>query len=398
MPETETLPAVTSTPPKGASESIRNLLAPPVEASVEVAKPEVTPAAEKKEVAAPAAKAVETKAVEALKVVESAPDPEVTEFLKSTTPKTQNRFNELVNKRVEPLATEKAKALAEEMFKARAAELQPDPKITQELEQAKKERDDLIVEFRKLGVEKSPEFRARFVERPKAIKAELATILADADIENPDAFIASLDKVTDKGVKKKINETLSELGPLYQAEANNLLGELLKIEKDRESVTVNPELALKVIEQEKQGQVKAFVERLGKERAEALGRTIPVLKTEIPLLFEGDDGKAFEQDFVAKTQDLDKTDLEALPANVRSQLIGSALMAKPLIAKVNALTKERDELRAEVDAYQKRGLGAGNGRVASQSTETTDESPLATAENLLGFRPGSMPRKRAQVR
>jgi len=374
------VPGVSATPPEKIVEKTETLQSEPAAKSPETGKKP------------------EGKAVEAPKTGEKPVVPvvkESDEFEKTLTGKSKDRFNHLATERAQAMAEEIATKRAEELVAKRLAEIRKvDPETDKEMEDLKKRVLERESELRKLGVERSPEFIQQFVERPKAIKAELSTILEDAGIAK-DEFIQHLEKYSDKASKAKLNELLEEIGPLDRAQAFGLITEYLKIDRDKQSVIVDPDTAEKILHEEHQIKVKAFVEKLTTERDGAVKATLPAFRKDAPALFEGEAGEIFSKDFDAKVEQTNRLDLEQFPPALRAQLIGSALMTKPLIEKVNAQAEQIAELQAQVDGFQKGipGIGTGLSRPAGTSEEGK-KAVLGTAEESLGFKPGSMPRRR----
>lgn len=374
------VPGVSATPPEKIVEKTLTLQSNP-----EVKAPEAPKKPEGKTAEAPPV--TDKPAVPAIK--------ESDEFEKTLTGKSKDRFNHLATERAQVMAEEMAAKRADELLVKRLAEMPKiDPETAKRIEELEKRALDGEARLRTLGIEQSPEFIQQFVERPKAIKTELSTILDDAGIAK-DEFLLHLEKYSDKASKAKLNELLEEIGPLDRAQAFGLITEYLKIDRDKQSVIIDPDTAEKILKEEHQTKVKAFVEKLTTERDGAVKATLPAFRKDAPHLFEGEAGEIFAKDFDAKVEQTNRLDLEQFPPALRAQLIGSALMTKPLIEKVNAQAEEIVQLRAQVDGFQKGvpGLGTGLSRPAN-GTEEGKKDVLGSAEESLGFKPGSMPRRR----
>jgi len=267
------------------------------------------------------------------------PVDEVEDFTKNLTSKSQARFNELANKRGEAIAAEKLKA----------AKLLT-PELEAEFESHKKTNAELLAELRQFGIERSPEYKAKFVERPAQIKTALSEIAKTYEL--PEGEIMAAVQARDR---KKLNGLLESVGIIDRNEAAQLVLELQKIEADRAAVTKDPETAIKLLQEERDKEVKAHVEKLRTDRREALTKEIVPLVLDKECselgLFEGEQGEALKADLSKSITGLNDIDLESMAPKDRAAMVASALVSKPLSIALKSAQARIVELEGRLSQY-----------------------------------------------
>lgn len=358
------VPAPGSASPEGKKfglDTIRKEIAQPPAPEVVTApaKPATTPKPEAGKIATPAA---EVPASEA-------PAATTEDFLKNMTPKSQARFLELAKKEGEKLAAEQFKK----------AELLT-PEVKSKLETYEKTNAELLTELRKAGIERSPEFINKFIERPKAIEAQLRDIAKTYDIAE-DAFISAAKG--GKPTRQKLNEQLLAVGIVDQNEAAQLVIELQKIETDRAVVVQDLELAQKTMEEKRKSDTDSYVKELMEKRRTALDKDVmPTIDKELKEVgvFEGEQGEALREDILKTIRNLNDSDLERMSPADRAALITSALASKPLFSGLKTAHARIKELEGKLAKYEQSTPGVGGGTIARTPAAASQKTFIERAK------------------
>lgn len=321
----------------------------------------------------------EGKAPEKKAETTSNPD-DVKEFLKGVTPKTANRFNDLLARKSKEEAVSLAETIVAERLKT-AKILNPESEAKYAL--LEKTNIELLSELRKVGVERSPEYQAKFVEGPKQLKESMASILKVYDI-NEGEFFSALSNPTAKENRLKLNELIDSAGKLDSAELADQVRRYAQLEKERAVVSADPELAIQALQKEHESRTKAFVEKLQSERKAALPNIISSVEKDGSEWFATEDGKKFKSDILPMIEDLNGRDLEVAAPAVRAQLITAAALAKPFYNAFVASRNENTELKAKLAKYEK-GVPLLGGRGADTQVQT--EEPKSIFASAFGYEP-----------
>jgi len=333
-------PAATSAAPKMGIDSLRQQLsqppAPEVPVAKAAAKAPVAPAVEK------AAPPVNDPATSKTSATSAAPEPsEIEVFEKGLSKGSQQRFRELAGK----LAKSEAEKLVEERIKT----IKPlTPELETEFETTKKQRDEYLTKLREVDVFNDPVYKQKFVERPAAIKQSLGEIAKTYEISE-----AALFKAIDGGraTRGELNTLLESVGVIDRAQAASEILELQAIEQDRAKVASDFEASKKVLNETREGQIKAYVEKLVSDRKEAFTKqTLPAIEKEASEigLFDGEEGTALKSQIFESAGKLNEQDLERMSHTDRAALITSAFLSKPLANQVKTLKARVAELESKL--------------------------------------------------
>lgn len=293
---------------------------------------------------------------------------EADEFLKGSTPKTQDRFMRLVDER----ANKKAEALAAERLKTVE---QVTPELKGKFEALEARAKSLESELRQYGVERSPEYMDKFVERPKAIRAEISEIAKTYDVPETE-LLAAIDGGKEK--RKDLNSLLDSIGIIDRSVAANLIAEYEKIQKDKGAVMGDPATAQKVLDEKRLAQTKAYVEKIVGERATAGESILKEVVTEYPEIFEGEEGTAFKTQLADDIKKASGFDLERLTPQDRAKLLSRAALADPLKKLTVSQASRISELEAQLAKYD----GATPAVGGRSSAGAEPEKPLTFEERL----------------
>jgi hypothetical protein len=298
---------------------------------------------------------------ETLKEPNAPDDPEA--FMNSLSGKSKARFVELANKYGEKVAEEKMKS----------AKLLT-PEIEAKMTDYEKKNAELLTELRQLGVERSPEYMQKFVERPKAIKSDLESIAKAYDIPVDRLFSA-----IEKGDRKQLNEMLEAVGIIDRADTAQKILELQKIDSDRALAMKDTEATIKVLQDKRNSEVKDYVTKLVTERKTTLEKEVlPIIidKECAELkLFDGDEGTKLRTEITAAIQKLNEQDLERMTAKDRAAMVASAFISKPLYLKVQSLSARIAELEGQLAKYDKAKPLVGG--------STPNKTPVAEEKTFL---------------
>lgn len=332
-----------------------------VKKAPETAKPALNPASDANAKPAPEVKT-------------TAPVPkEVDDFVNNLSEKSKSRFLELSNARAETLVAERMKA---------AKILTPE--IEQEHGSLKKTVETLTNELRQVGVERSPEYMTKFVERPKAIEARLTAIAKMASLPETELVQAMRNDNSPEG-RRALNELLSQIGPMDVAEVSRLVQEHHQIDSDRAGVNADLELAAKTINQRRTEQTQEYVRKLTEERVTTMEKAVlPACLKELEAngIFEGDEGAAERTEFLAAVNKANTANLEKLPPQERAELIASARMSLPLWNQNKTLRERNAELEERLAKYDDVQQPTNDGKKPIQKAPNTTEKPATFMERL----------------
>lgn len=305
---------------------------------------------------------------------------ETEKFLKGVTPKTANRFNELLNKK----SDEKAKTLAETIVAERLKTAKIlNPETEAKLTGLEKTNTELLAELRKVGVERSPEYLAKFVEGPKVLKNEIGGILDVYGVNKGEFFAALADPMKPEN-RLKLNELIDSVGKLDSAELAEKTRQLTSLEKQKTIVTADPELAIEALKKDHEARTKAFVDNLQASRKAALPTVLANAEKEGQEWFATQDGAKFKTELMPMIEQINSADLEAADPAVRAQIITAAAMTKPLYQSFVSRGKEITELKAKLAKYEK-GTPSIGGR--SADTAPVAEEPTSVFSTAFGYEP-----------
>lgn len=300
------------------------------------------------------------------------PAPEEDEkFLKEMAPGTRNRFNEVLKRQL-------SKELENKMKDVK----QITPEIETEISTYKKTNEELLTELRKVGIERSPEYLTKYVERPKAIKESLTELVKPYSIDGRDIF-----NLIDAGTPEarlKLNELLENVGRVDTAEAVAFIREYQELQKGKVAIQKDQDTAIKLLSENRDKETKAYVEKLVTDRRTALTKDVlPIVEQESDsLIFQGEDGqtlKAGLMDSIRKTNDID---LERMPPKDRAAMIASAFLAKPYYNAYVAEKARTADLTKKLQAYEQAEPGLG-GRASEAGTSESDEDKASTFTDRL---------------
>lgn len=267
-----------------------------------------------------------------------------------------------------------AKKEAEKMFERRMAEEisklpKPDPSIAEEAAKIKVRASELETELKKVAIERTPEFKEQFVERPKAIRSALIDIAKSYEIPERELFSAI---EGGKEGRKRLNELLETVGIVDRVEAAQLAKELSSINDKRSEVLSDHEMALKLLEGNQTEKTKAYVQKLISDRSETLKtRTLPLIEKEYGIVFDGEEGQELKNAIFSKAETLNSQDLETMPHHDRAALISAAFMAQPLLKAVQARDARIADLETQLSSYDEITPPLGG----SGTTTTKEEEP-----------------------
>lgn len=298
---------------------------------------------------------------EPVKAKDATPTDNPDEYTKTLSKKSQARFLEMMEKRAAALSDEKMKSVK-----------QITPEFEKEYEGLKKTKEELSAQIRQLDVERSPEFRQKFVERPEAIKEQLSEIASTYDISKDELFNAINGG---KATRAKLNEMLLSVGIIDQNQAAQLVIELQKIESDKAVVIKDSQTALKLLQEQRQNEGKAYVEKLVASRREALLKDAPIIENEIKEigLFQGEQGEALKADIMSSIGKLNDADLERMSPKDRAALITSAFMSKPLFNELKTARERIKDLEGKLSSFDKSKPALGGrapAKVVKEETRT----------------------------
>jgi hypothetical protein len=335
MPEVIDAPVVApvvpvpATPAPSAFSKMRTELKAPPAANVDAAPAKEMPPA--KEV--PPAKETPSAKVEA--VVPVVKPSEADDFLKSASPKTQKRFVEL--------AEERGKALYDERMKT-VKLLTPD--VEEKLTAAEKRAQDMEAELRQSNIERSPEYKAKFVEQPKAIRTRLAEYAKTWNIAEAtlvDAVEAGRDN------RRQLSEVLSSIDEIDRDDVRQLARDYWKIQEDKKAVLSDFETAQKLLEEKRFNETKTAVEKLVASRVTAFKTVVlPQMEKEYAPLFEGDEGTSLKTTIIGHIEKLNQASLETMSPGDRAAMISCAFLAQPLLKTLATRNARIAELEAKL--------------------------------------------------
>lgn len=300
-----------------------------------------------------------------------APTEDIAKFEEALKPGSRERFN--------VLSTQKAEKMFEE-FKKTLPQTKADD--LPEYKAVTEERDRLQKELIKYSVENDPAYKAKFIDKPNELRANLTTILDTYGIEQG-AFFKALSNPTDKASRVQMNTMLEEVGIVDRVEAADAVRQLIANAKELQLVQSDSQTALKVLQEEGTRRNREYAERLISSRQAALDPILNNLQTEAAAFFSGEDGDAQKADIAANLRKMNTLDLEALRPDDRVKMLTNAYLARPLNAKLVSVTAERDELRAKLDKYEKGAPGIG-GPANIPGKIDDEEKPLI--ESVFGER------------
>lgn len=296
---------------------------------------------------------------------------EVEDYLKSVTPKSKDRFNELAEKKAEAKFQEKLKTIKQ---------LTPD--FEEKLTAAESRRIELENEIKQVAVERSPEYKAKFVDRPKSIKASLSEFAKTWEI--PESELLSAVE-GGKDTRRQLNTLLETIGSMDRADVTELAREYQKIQDDRTKVLSDHELASKLLMQKRNEDTKAGIEKLIATRSTALKESIiPQVEKEYGSIFQGEDGEKLKTNLLASVEHLNACDLENMKPEDRAAMVACAFMARPAIEKLNtalARITELEEKLAKADA----GAPVIGGRSTSTQAEEKQKNSFQKMRSELNL-------------
>lgn len=374
VPATEVAPVIPAAEPQLGMDKIRAEIAKkntPATSTVTANIPKV-------EKVAPAGKAVPLptsapstapEAQPALTQDEGPLSDEAKEYVKGATKPSADRFMVVARKEAAKLAE---KMVAEKL----ASQPKIDPSIEEKATKASARAAELEAELRQVAIERSPEFKEKFIERPKAIRSQLSEIAKTYEI-SPDELISTVEG--GKESRRRLNELIETVGTVDRVEAAQLARELVSIQDDRTKVLSDHETALRLLEGRKTEQTKAFVQKLLAERADALkSRVLPEIEKTYSVLFEGDEGQKLKSTVVGAIEKLNASDLERMNAPERAAMISCAFMAQPQAELIKRQATRISELESQLTAVDE-----VNPSLGGPSKDTVqEEKPMSFLEKL----------------
>lgn len=260
---------------------------------------------------------------------------EADEFLKNASPKTQKRFVEL--------AEEKAEAKYQERLKTLKLLT---PEVEENLIAAEKRAQDAEAVVRQTNIEQSPEYKTKFVDRPKAIRSELSAFAKTWEIPETDLINAV---EGGKDSRRQLNTLLESIGTMDRADVTELAREFQKIHEDKKAVLTDFDLAQKLLEEKRFNETKAGVEKLIAMRSESLRNTVlPQMEKEYAPVFEGEEGAALKTKVIGHIEKLNGCNLETMTPADRATMVTCAFMAQPLLKILVASKARVAELEAKL--------------------------------------------------
>lgn len=262
---------------------------------------------------------------------------EAEEFLKTASTKTQERFLKLANERAEALYQEKLKTTK-----------LLTPEVEEKLTAAEKRAADMETELRQSSIERSPEYKTKFIERPKAILTQLADFAKTWEIASTD-LISAIEGGREPESRRKLNTLLSSIGDMDRADVTELAREFQKIQEDKKAVLSDFTTAQKLLDEKRFNETKTAVEKLVAMRSESLKTTvIPQMEKEYSSLFEGEDGVALKTTIVGHIEKLNGCNLETMSPGDRAAMVTCAFLAQPLMKSLAASKARVAELEAKL--------------------------------------------------
>jgi hypothetical protein len=353
---------VVPVPEQSEMAKMRAKLTPPIVKPEPVAKApvvdkEVPPA---KEAAVPTPK-VETPAAKTT---------EADEFLKTASPKTQERFVKLANERAEALFQERLKT---------TKLLTPD--VEEKLTLAERRAQEMETELRQSNIERSPEYKAKFVEQPKAIRTKLGEYAKTWNIPE-ESLINAVEGGREN--RRQLSEVLSSIDEIDRDDVRQLARDYWKIQEDRTQVLSDFDTAQKLLDQKRLNETKAAVEKLVSGRVEAFKSTVlPQMEKEYGAIFEGDEGTALKTTVIGHIEKLNGSNLETMAPADRAAMISCAFLAQPLLKTLAARNERIAELESKL-AKEDGVTPTVGGRLSSAPPEEKPKGAFERMRETLG--------------
>jgi hypothetical protein len=260
---------------------------------------------------------------------------EADEFLKSASPKTQKRFVDLAEERAEAKFQERMKSVK-----------LLTPEIEEKLTAAEKRGTEMETELRQSAIERSPEFKAKFIEQPKAIRAKLGDYAKTWGIPE-ETLINAVEAGREN--RRQLSEVLSSIDEIDRDDVRQLTRDYWKIQEDRKLVLSDFDMAQKKLDEHRLNETKTAVEKLMSVRSEAM-KTVVANDFEKTCghLFTGEDGKELKAKMIAQMEFLQSCNWETMKPQDRALMAASALSFRPIMEANTRLQERIAELEAKL--------------------------------------------------
>lgn len=293
---------------------------------------------------------------------------ELETFMDSSKPETKNRFNDLLAKEKAKLEKEIRSAVDAENWKGKHDEL------------SKKYQDREAV-IQRLDVQQSEAFQQAITQPREEIKARISQIAQENEID-AGAFSTLLTSADTRAKKESLDEMLEKLTSVDRDEVAVLRRSLSEINKNEKKILDDPARAKKAMEDERHTRLTEYQSKLKESRLGAIDPWLASAKEDAGELFE--EGSDFNIDTIAETMrnGLGNGGVDQLRPDVQVQIIGTALMAKPLVdtlrAKVTARDQEIASLKEKLAQYDTASPEMEAGASAASPSKESFEDQLST--------------------
>lgn len=373
MPETTIAPAVeTPAAPKIGLAGLSEMLATAGKTPVDTPSPVAAKAVVAPVIPEVKAPEVNTPEIKAPITPEKPAVDEVEEFRKSASPKTQNRFNVML---------EEAKRREIEKLQQEGQLITPEFK--EKLTAAEQRAQAYEMELKQVAIERSPEYRAQFVDKPKQLEEQLRKMAAVHEIDENDLISAIRGG---EKTERHLDTILGSMGIIGSQKVAKLAVELQDLEAKKALVLADSELAIKTLNEKRVNETKTAVERLVNARSEVLkNEVMPEILETYKAAFEGE-GAALKSTVLDFVEKLNTWDMEAMVPKDRATMAFCACLAQPLLKQVQSrdaaiaehvarIAELEEKLSAQDNATPKVG-----GRANSNGAK--EEAPVSTFQRM----------------
>lgn len=351
-------PVIPAAPVESALSKMREVLTAPAKHIAPVAK---EPVQAKEPVIAKEPAVIAPKPGEIIPAKSSEAD----EFLKSASPKTQDRFVKLANERAEALYQERIKTIKILT-----------PEVEERITSAERRAQEMDVELSQSNIERSSEYKTKFIEQPKQIRGKLAEYAKTWNIPE-ESLVNAVEAGREN--RRQLSEVLSSIDEIDRDDVRQLARDYWKIQEDKKQVLSDFDTAQKLLDQRRTTEMKAAVEKLVSNRSESFKSTVlPQMEKEYGTLFEGDEGAALKSTVVGHIEKLNGSNLETMAPADRAAMISCAFLAQPLLKTLATRNERIAELEAQL-AKEDGGVPAVGGRSNGTPPE---EKPRGAFERM----------------